>query len=149
MAFMATALPYISAAATVGTTIGNANAEERIADIQAAQIKKQSIADKAEAVQIAKIERKKAEHLQSRVKALAAASGASVSSVDIQNALSDIDEQGEYNALSALHSGYSSAASKQYQANVVRASGKSAKQSGYTSSAGTILDFSSQNFGYG
>ena len=146
MAFMAAALPYISAAATIGTSIGNANAEQRVADIRAAQLKKQSIADKAEAVQTAKYERKKSEQLQSRVMALAASSGSAIESPDIQNALSDIDEQGEYNALAALYSGFSSANSKSYAADVETSSGKAAKASGYQSAAGTILDFAANKY---
>ena len=146
MAFIAATLPYISAAATIGTSIGNANAEQRVADIRAAQLKKQSIADKAEAVQTAKYERKKSEQLQSRVMALAASSGSAIESPDIQNALSDIDEQGEYNALAALYSGFSSANSKSYAADVATSSGKAAKASGYQSAAGTILDFAANKY---
>lgn len=149
MAWFAAALPYISAGASIGATIGQANAQEKIAKIQAEQLKKQAIADEANAVQVAKFERKKSAQLQSRVNALAAASGSAVSSVDIQNALSDIDEQGEYNALAALYSGYSSSGSKRYAADVAMAEGKAAKSSGYQQAGATILDFSSKKFGYG
>jgi len=149
MAWFAAALPYISAGASVGAQLGQANAEQQIAEIQARQLRKQSIADKASAVQEAKLERRKSEFLQSRVTALAASSGSAVASVDIQNALSDIDEQGEYNALAALYSGYSSADSKSYAADVASASGKAAKASGYGAAGATILDFSDKKFGYG
>jgi len=147
MAFMAAALPYISAAATIGSSIGQANAQEQIGEIQARQLRKQAIAEEASAVQTAKFERKKAEHLSSRVKALAAASGSSVSSVDIQNTLSDIDEQGEYNALAALYSGQTASDSKQYAATVAQSRGKQAKQGAYASSGGTILDFAANKYG--
>lgn len=147
MAWMAAALPYISAGATIGSSIGQANAQEQIADIQARQLKKQAIAAEASAVQTAKFERKKAAHLQSRVTALAAASGSSVNSVDVQNALSDIDEQGEYNALAALYSGKTAAGSKRYQADVAIAEGKQAKSGAYASSAGTILNLADNRYG--
>jgi hypothetical protein len=147
MAFMAAALPYVSAAATIGTTIGQASAQEKIADIQARQLRKQAIADEASAVQTAKLERKKAIHLQSRVQALAAASGTEVSSVDVQNTLSDIDEQGEYNALAALYSGYSSAGSKRYAATTAESQGKQAVQGAYASSGATILDLAATKYG--
>jgi hypothetical protein len=136
---LATIGSYASTAVSIGSAYGQGKAQERIAEIQAEQLKKQSIADKAEAVQTAKYERRKAEQLQSRVRALAAKSGSALSSTDIQNALSDIDEQGEYNALAALYSGYSSAGSKEYAATVAKAQGKQARASGYMKAASTIL----------
>ncbi len=149
MAVMAGALPYISAAASIGSALGQGEAQNQIANIQAQQLRKQSLADKAEAVQTAKFERQKKDFLLSRVTALAASSGADVSSVNIQNALSDIDEQGEYNALAALYSGYSSADSKSYAADVAVSQGKQAKASGYASAGSTILSTASTQFAPG
>ena len=147
MAAMAAALPYITAAASVASSIGQASAQEQVAKIEADQLRKQGIASQAESVQTAKFERKRAEQLQSRVKALAASSGSSISSPDIQNALSDIDEQGEYNALAALYTGKTASNSRMYAADVAIGRGKQAKSDGYTKSAGTILDFSAQKWG--
>ena len=149
MAFMAGALPYISAAASIGSALGQGEAQNQIANIQAQQLRKQSLADKAEAVQTAKFERQKKDFLLSRVTALAASSGADVSSVNIQNSLSDIDEQGEYNALAALYSGYSSADSKSYAADVAVSQGKQAKASGYASAGSTILSTADDQFARG
>ena len=149
MAFMAGALPYISAAASIGSALGQGEAQNQISNIQAQQLRKQSLADKAEAVQTAKFERQKKDFLLSRVTALAASSGADVSSVNIQNSLSDIDEQGEYNALAALYSGYSSASSKNYAADVAVSQGKQAKASGYASAGSTILSTASNQFAPG
>ena len=149
MGFMAGALPYISAAASIGSALGQGEAQNQIANIQAQQLRKQSLADKAEAVQTAKFERQKKDFLMSRVTALAAASGADVSSINIQNSLSDIDEQGEYNALAALYSGYSSADSKSYAADVAVSQGKQAKASGYASAGATILSAANNQFGQG
>ena len=149
MAFMAAALPYITAAASIGSALGQGEAQNQIANIQAQQLRKQSLADKAEAVQTAKFERQKKDFLLSRVTALAASSGADVSSVNIQNSLSDIDEQGEYNALAALYSGYSSASSKNYAADVAVSQGKQAKASGYASAGATILSTASNQFAPG
>ena len=147
MAFIAPALPYITAGATIASSVGQADAEQQMAEIQAAQLRKQSIASEAEAVQTAKHERRKAKLLQSRVIALSASSGSAVSSLDIQNTLSDIDERGEYNALAALYSGTTAAGSKRYQADVASASGKQAKASGYGKAGATILDFSAEKYG--
>jgi exonuclease I len=115
-------------------------AQEKIQKIKAGQLEKQGIADKAQAVQAAKQERLKADMLESRVTALTAKTGSAVSSVDIQNTLSSIDEQGEYNALAQLYSGFSSADSKKYAATVARAEGKMAKTSGYMQAGASIMD---------
>ena len=147
MAWLAAAAPYLSTAASVGSTIGQASAQQQIQDIKAGQLRKQGIADKADAVQTAKHERKRADLLQSRVKALAASSGSAISSPDIQNALSDIDEQGEYNALAALYSGYSASSSKMFAADVAVSEGKAAKAGGYAKSAGTIMNFADNKWG--
>ena len=139
MAFMAAALPYISAAASIGTALGQGQAESDIARIQAGQLEKQAVADEANAVQTAKFERRKAEMASSRVRAVASAGGSDVSSVDIQQVLSEIDEQGEYNALASIYSGQTSAASKRYAAAVAMAEGAQAKRSGMFKVGGTIL----------
>lgn len=137
MAFMATALPYITAGVSVASTIADANTQEKIAEMEAEQLKKQSIADTAMSIQDAKIEKRRAEELKSRAIAIAAKSG--TSGADIDRAISDIDQQGQYNALAALYSGATSASSKKYAASAAKARGKSQKSSGYTDAAGTIL----------
>ena len=147
MAFMAAALPYISAAATIGSTIGQANAAEQVAAIQAGQLEKQAVADQASAVQTAKQERRRSELLQSRVRALAAASGTSLQSPDIQITLSDIDEQGEFNALAALHSGAAAAGSKRFAAKTAIAGGRRARSGAIASAGGTILGAIENRYG--
>ena len=54
MAFMAAALPYISAGASIGASIGQGNAQAQVQRIKAKQLKKQAIADEANAVQVAR-----------------------------------------------------------------------------------------------
>ena len=71
MAWLATMAPYATTALSVGQAIGEGQAQKKIAKIKADQLRTQGIADKAEAVQTAKHERKRAELLQSRVRALA------------------------------------------------------------------------------
>lgn len=145
MAFIATALPYISAGVSVASTIGQANANEKIAQIEADQLKEQSISDTASAVQDAKHERRRAEQLKSRVTALAAGSGSS--GMDIERTISDIDQQGEYNSLAALYSGATSANSKKYAAEATRARGASQKSSGYMNAGSTILSAMDKQYG--
>lgn len=137
MAWFAGALPYVTAGLSVATTIGQSNAQEQIANIEANQLEAQAIADQAEAAQTAKFERKRTEELKSRVTALAAKSGSS--GLDVDRTISDIDEQGNYNALAAIHSGTSAASSKRYAATVSKSRGKQAKSSGYAQGGATIL----------
>lgn len=145
MAFMAAALPYISAGIGVASTIGQANAQDKIANIEADQLQKQSIADTASAVQDSKMERRRAEMLKSRVTALAAKSGSSGG--DVNQAISDIDQQGEYNSLAALYSGATSSNSKKYAAETARARGASQKSSGYMNAGSTILSAMDKQYG--
>ena len=136
---MAPLLPYIAAAASVGSAIGQGNAQNEIGKIQADQLNKQAIAAEADAVQAAKYERAKAKLVASRATSVAAASGSAIASQDIQNLLSDIDQQGEYNALAALHSGYSSSDSRKYAASVAKYEGASAQSQSMYSAGSTIL----------
>lgn len=147
MAAIAAGLPYITAAVSIGGTIGSATAQQQSAEIQAQQLEKQSVADMAEAVQEARRERKRAELLTSRAVAVAAASGFDVSSVDVQNTISDINEQGEYNALAALYSGARRSESRRYAATVAQGEGRQAATQGTFSSVATILDTASDLYG--
>lgn len=133
----------------VFSAIGEGKTAEKISKIEAAQLEKQGVAAKAEAVQVAKNERKNADLLQSRAKAIAAKSGSSVSSLDVQNALSGIDQQGEYNALAALYQGYSSAASKNYAAKMAITEGKIKKRQSYIKAGSSILDAVQTSGGFG
>lgn len=148
MAFMAglpALLPYISAGMSLISTIGGSGSQEQIANIEAEQYERQALADTAQSVQDAKFERRRAEQLKSRVTALAGKSG--TSGLDIDRAISDIDEQGEYNALAALYSGSTSAASKRYAASAAKARGKSSKSSGIMDMGSTILGAMDQFYG--
>lgn len=139
MAFIGPLMPYIVAGASVASSIAEGSAAQAVGKIEADQLNRKAIADEAQAVQTAKFERRKAEVVTSRAKAVAAASGSSVASQDIQNLLSDIDQQGEYNALAALHAGYSSADSKRYAAKVAVYEGNAAMTQSMLSAGATIL----------
>lgn len=147
MAGMAAALPYVTAAAGVANTIGTANARQKMLENEAAQLHRQGVADQAVAVQDAKQERRRAELLRSRVAALVSKSGTSMDSPDVINTISDIDAQGEYNALAALHSGYSSAASKKFAAKSARARGRAGVSSAQLSAGATIFDEAHSYYG--
>lgn len=142
MAWIGAAAPYLQAAgAAIGaaSTIAQGNAQERMAEIRARQLREQSLADQAEAQVVAKEERKKAEHLQSRVKALTGASGTGFDSPNVVNTMADIDEQGAYNALAALYSGNTSARSKRLASQMARMEGSQARSNAYARAGSTIL----------
>ena len=142
MAWMTAALPYIQAAGAVvavGSSVGQANAQKKMAEIQAKQLEEQALADQAVSQTEARMERKRAAILSSRVRALSAASGTGTDSPDVINTMADIDEQGAYNALAALYSGTSSARSKNFAAAMSRAKGKNAKTQGYAKATGSLL----------
>ena len=142
MAWMAAAAPYIAAAGTaisVYGTIAQGNADEALAKMQAAQLKKQALSDQAESQIVAREEKKKADYLQSRVRALAGASGTGMDSPNVVNTMADIDEQGSYNALAALYSGTTSARSKDLAAQMAMLEGKSSKRSAGMKAGSTIL----------
>lgn len=140
MAWFASALPYITAGVSAAQTVAQGNVQEQIANIEARQQREQALADQAEAQAAARLERRRAEHLKSRATALAAASGTAVDSPNVADAISDIDAQGEYNALAALYSGSTSARSRNYAAALAKGRGRSAKRASYSQAGGTVLD---------
>lgn len=76
-----------------------------------------------EAQQLAKGERKRARLLASRAQAVAGASGAGASDPQITDILSDIEAEGEINALNQLFTGDNRAKDLRYQADVARRTG--------------------------
>ena len=150
MAWFMAAAPYIAAAGTavsVYGTIAQGNVNEQLANMQAKQMREQALSDQAESQVIAQQERKKADYLQSRVKSLAAASGTGMDSPNIVNTMADIDEQGAYNALSALFSGQTSARSKNLAARMTVAEGKAGKRSANMKAGSTILTSAASWYG--
>jgi len=135
---MGPALPYIALAATA-TTISQGRAEKKAANKEAAQLEAQGKQDRAIAQLDAREERKRAELLQSRLRALAGTSGTAATSPDIINQEAEISAQGTYNALAALYSGQSSERSKQLLANARKREGKKAEQQSYYRAASNVI----------
>lgn len=108
MAWFAAALPYISAASTVigvAGTVQQGAAQSRLLQQQAHERSEDANAAQAQAQREAIIERRKAKNLMSRARAVSAASGAGASDPTVTKILTDIDTQGEVNALNALYTG--------------------------------------------
>lgn len=142
MAWLAAAAPYISAA----TTVASAYSQVQSGNVQAANqriIARQQERDanqaQVEAQQQAQNERKRAKLVRSRALAVAGASGAGVSDPTVTDILSDIETEGEKNALDALWSGDYTASSLRAGAGARRRTGSAYRSAGYTSAATTAL----------
>lgn len=143
MAQLAAALPYVTAASTVLTTgaaIQQAKAKKVALETEARAREEEANAEQAESQRAAIIERRKAKNLMSRARAVAGASGAGVSDPTVVNQLTDIDTQGEVNALNAMYSGNTAARGYRYGAAAARNEADAAQTGGYLDAASTALD---------
>lgn len=142
MAWFAAAIPYISAASTAlaaQQSISQGTTQNAVAVAEARQRGEDAKAAQAESQREALIERKKARNLMSRARAVAAASGAGASDPSVQNILTDIETQGEVNALNALYSGNTEARGLRGGAAVARQEGRARRRAGYMNAASTAL----------
>lgn len=142
MAFLSAALPYISLASTALAGVSQyqqGQAEKAQLDLQAAHREKQAKAEAAESQRDALNERRKARNLMSRARAVAAASGAGASDPTVSALLTDIDSQGEMNALNALYSGSTAARGYQQGADASRREGRAVARAGTMDAASTML----------
>ena len=124
---------------TAGATIAHGSIQSEMATLQARQLRDQAVAAEAESVIIAKGERKKAELLSSRAKALAAASGTGMDSPNTINTLADIDERGAYNALAALYTGKTSSRSKRIASAFKDVESSNIKLQSFMDAGSTVL----------
>lgn len=142
MAWLAAAAPYITAGTTalsVYSQIQQGNAAKAQQEILAGQREKAANQALVESQAEAANERKKAKYLRSRAQALAGKSGTDPSSPGISNILTDIETEGEMNALTALHSGQYLARGLRTGAAVARNQGAAARSAAYMSAGSTAL----------
>lgn len=142
MAVLSAALPYIAAASTVlgvAGTIQQGSNQQKLLDYQATQRDEEAKAAQAEAQRESLIERRKAKNLMSRARAVAGASGAGSSDPTVTNILTDIETQGEVNALNALHSGNAQARGLRSGAAMARNEASAARTASYMDAASTGL----------
>lgn len=119
----------------VGTVAGGAAANAS-AQYEAKQLEARATAERAAGQRDAMRERKQKELVISRAKAVGAASGGGVDLVG----LGKIEEEGEYNALTAMWEGEERARGAEDQAAATRWSGKQAKRASFINAGATILD---------
>ena len=142
MAVLSAALPYVAAASTVlgvASTIQQGKNQQTIAEIAAREREQEATAAQAEAQREALIERRKAKNLMSRARAVAGASGAGSSDPTVTNILTNIDTQGEVNALNALYSGDTQARGLRTGATVARSEGRATRTASYIDAASIAM----------
>lgn len=131
MAWLAAAAPILSA---VGAGLGvygqlqQGKMQNLQAQLDAAQREREARAVEAESQREAGQATKRARLLESRARAVAAASGAGTDNTNVENILGDISAEGEYQRLAALYSGQTDANLSRYAAGVTRREGR-ARQS--------------------
>jgi hypothetical protein len=140
MAQLAVALPYIAAASTVltaGAAYQQANAQKTQLEAVARAREEDANAEAAEGQRAAAIERKKARNLMSRARAIA---GGGASDPGVVNQLTDIEAQGELNALNAMYAGNTAARGYRQGAAIARNEADASQTAGYLGAASTALD---------
>ncbi len=111
--------------------IQSGNAQNAAAQYQAAQLEAAGKAETAASQRKAEEDRRQTRMMQSRARAVGAASGGGI---DLELA-GDIEADGEYRALTALWEGAEAAKGRNAQAAASRFEGKAAKKAGYLKGA--------------
>ena len=119
-------------------TLAAGDAEKNAAYNEASQMETQAGQVRAESQRAAVEDRRTGRIVQSRVQALAAASGAGATDPTVLNIQGNLEKEGEYRALSDLYSGDSQAQSLEYGAKVRRKTGQRIQGAYQTAAAGTI-----------
>jgi hypothetical protein len=142
MAALAAAVPYISAAGTILSTVSSISggrSDDAAARFQAKQMEQQAGQERAASQREAIEERRKARFAESRALAVSAASGAGASDPTVLDIMGDLESEGEYRALTALFNGEERARGLEMGASAKRYEGATAKRSGYMKAGSTIL----------
>jgi hypothetical protein len=124
---------------SAGGQIMQGNAAAKSAKFSAKQMDRNAIAAEAESQRAAIEERRKSDVLQSRARAVAAAGGGTTTGIGVQDVIADIENIGEYNALSALFEGSTQAQGLRTQADATRYEGKQAKRASRIGALSTVL----------
>ncbi len=142
MAWFAAAAPYVAAAGTVISADQQRRAgeiEKMNAEFEGQQLERNANAAAADSQRDAIKARREARYAESRARALAAAGGGDASDPTVVRLIEGIQDEGEYNALTALYNGQSQYNSMNTAAKVVRGTGKAARNAGKTGAFSTVL----------
>jgi hypothetical protein len=129
-------IPYVVAAG--GTLLQGASAKGA-AGSQALQLEQQAGQERASSQRAAAEQRRSTRYLQSRVQALAAASGSDATDPSMVDLVGDIAGEGEYGALTAMYEGESAARGEEFAASVARKTGKASETASYLKAGSTLL----------
>jgi hypothetical protein len=124
---------------SAGGSIMQGKAAQASSEFQAGQLDRNALAAEASSQRVAIEDRRKAEVLQSRARAVAAAGGGVTTDVGVSDVLAKIEEAGEYNALASLFEGREQAAGLRTKAAATRFEGKAAKKAGQIQALSTIM----------
>lgn len=130
--------PALMAGGTILGTVGamqQGKAAQAAADHTALQLEAQGKTERAVAQREGLEQRKQANLISSRARAVGAASGGGL---DLE-AMGDIEEEGEYRTLTAIWEGEERAKGRQAQASAARVSGQNARKAGNIRAFGTTL----------
>lgn len=128
-----------STALTAGLAYQQAQGQQEQLNAVAEQRDEDANAAAAESQRAAIVQRKRAQQLMSRARAVAGASGAGVSDPTVSNILTDIETQGEMNALNAMFEGRTAARGYRQGATMARNEARAAGTAGYFGAASTAL----------
>lgn len=138
MAFLAAAVPWITAAAAgvqAYSGIEQGKAAQANAETVAIQQEREGKAAQAESQRDALNERKKANYAASRALAVSAASGAGVA----DDVIADIEAEGDYRFLTSLYAGDTDAQLANFAAGSTRRTGRARQRGAYMNAGSTIL----------
>lgn len=133
---MAALIPLIFSAAG---TLMQGQAAKDAADSEAAQLEQNAGQERAISQLDASTQRRSARYAQSRAQAVAAASGAGASDPTVVDVISNIEGEGEFQALSSLYTGEERARGMEFGGKVRRREGQAAKTASYLKAGSTLL----------
>lgn len=139
---MAAAIPFIMMAGTVIGAAGQAQQGQQAksqAESEANQLQSQAKNEQAASQLQAMEDRRQARLAESRAQAVSAASGADPTSTSFVRNISDIEGQGELNALTSLWNGDERARQLRNQASATRASGSQAAKAANIGAMSSLL----------
>lgn len=146
MAFIAAIAPYLTAAATIYSTVSTAQAQRKAgvdrknaADFEAAQLEQQAGQTRASAQRQAIEQRRQSAIASSRALAVAGASGAGALDPTVVDLMAGIESAGDYSARVALFEGNEVAIGRETAASSRRYGGDQALQAGKTNAQATVV----------
>lgn len=134
------ALSAVGTMASASAARRQADAERTAADYNAMMMERRANEERAVGTRKAAEKRRELEYAQSRLQSRAAASGGSASDPGTISLAADIEQQGEYNALTAIYTGESTARNYETQAGLTRYVGESRARALEDKAKGTLIE---------